>query len=193
MSAMGGKQTSSEEPAFKTDPPPVALDTFPQSACVPGMDQALPVSTIAHLIQLSIAPVFLLAGIAGLLNVLTSRLARVVDRGRSLERDFVSFDEATRERASEELLIIIRRMRIVNLAITACTASALFVCLVVAILFVADLAQIAFARPIAVLFIVAMTLLIVGLTLFLAEIRLAARFVSIRHDLLPLPGRSTGE
>ncbi|HEX8621564.1 MAG TPA: DUF2721 domain-containing protein, partial [Allosphingosinicella sp.] len=139
--------------------------------------------------------VFLLAGIAGILNVLASRLARIVDRGRSLERDFASFDEGTRERASEELLIIIRRMRIVNLAITACTASALFVCLVVAILFVADLAEIPFARPIAVLFIVAMTLLVVGLTLFLAEIRLAARFVSIRHDLLPLapPRRSTDE
>jgi hypothetical protein len=153
------------------------------------VDQAIPVSTIAHLIQLAIAPVFLLAGIAGILNVLAQRLARVVDRGRSLERDFLSFDESTRERASEELLVIIRRMRIVNLAITACTASALFVCLVVAILFVADLAQIPFARPIAVLFIIAMGLLIVGLTFFLAEIRLAARFVSIRHDLLPLPGR----
>ena len=82
------------------------------------MDQPLPVSTIAHLIQLAIAPVFLLAGIAGILNVLAQRLSRVVDRGRGLERDFASFDEATRERASEELLIIIRRMRIVNLAIT---------------------------------------------------------------------------
>lgn len=158
------------------------------------MDQALPVSTIAHLIQLSIAPVFLLAGIAGLLNVLASRLARIVDRGRSLEREYASFDEVTREHASAELDVIIRRMRIVNFAITACTASALFVCLVVAILFVADLAQIAFARPIAVLFIVAMGLLIVGLTLFLAEIRLAARFVSIRRDLLPpLRGNSTDE
>jgi hypothetical protein len=159
------------------------------------MDQTLPVSTIAHLIQLAIAPVFLLAGIAGILNVLAQRLARVVDRGRNLEREYESFDEATREHAAAELDIILRRMWIVNLAITACTASALFVCLVVAILFVADLAQIAFARPIAVLFIVAMGLLIVGLTLFLAEIRLAARFVSIRRDLLPppRPGRSTVE
>ncbi len=153
------------------------------------MDKALPVATVANLIELAIAPVFLLAGIAGILNVLTQRLARIVDRGRSLERDFVSFDDSTRERASEELLVIIRRMRIVNKAITACTASALFVCLVIAILFVADLADIRFSRPIAVLFIVAMALLIVGLTLLLAEIRLAARFVSIRHDLLPLPGR----
>ncbi|MGA9582094.1 MAG: DUF2721 domain-containing protein [Allosphingosinicella sp.] len=153
------------------------------------MDKALPVATVANLIELAIAPVFLLAGIAGILNVLTQRLARIVDRGRSLERDFVSFDDSTRERASEELLVIIRRMRIVNKAITACTASALFVCLVIAILFVADLADIRFSRPIAVLFIVAMALLIIGLSLLLAEIRLAARFVSIRHDLLPLPGR----
>lgn len=156
------------------------------------MDKALPVATVANLIELAIAPVFLLAGIAGILNVLAQRLARVVDRGRSLERDFVSFDDATRERASEELLIIIRRMRIVNLAITACTASALFVCLVVAVLFVAELADIRFSRPVAVLFIIAMGLLIVGLTLLLAEIRLAARFVSIRHDLLPLPRRDRG-
>jgi type IV secretory pathway VirB6-like protein len=155
------------------------------------MDPTLHVSAIAHLIQLAIAPVFLLAGIAGILNVLAQRLARVVDRGRSLQRDYESFDEAERERAGAELLVIVRRMRVVNLAITACTASALFICLVVAILFVADLADIGFARPIAVLFIVAMGLLIVGLTLFLAEIRLAARFVSIRLDLLP-PSRGPG-
>jgi type IV secretory pathway VirB6-like protein len=155
------------------------------------MDQALPVSTIAHLIQLAIAPVFLLAGIAGILNVLTHRLTRVVDRARSLERDLGTMDEARRNRAGEELVVLGRRMRTVNLAITACTASALFVCLLVAILFVADLARIAFARPIAVLFILAMGLLIVGLSLFLAEIRLASRFASIRPELLR-PPRSTG-
>ena len=40
-----------------------------------------------QIIQLSIAPVFLIAGIGTLLNVLTSRLARVVDRGRAIELD----------------------------------------------------------------------------------------------------------
>ncbi|HEX6376486.1 MAG TPA: DUF2721 domain-containing protein [Allosphingosinicella sp.] len=149
------------------------------------MDQPLPVSTIAHLIQLAIAPVFLLAGIAGILNVLAHRLSRVVDRARSLERDLPSVGEAERTRAGAELLVIARRMRLVNLSITACTASALFVCLVVAILFVADFAKIEFARPIAVLFILAMALLILGLTLFLAEIRTAARFLDIRRELLP--------
>jgi uncharacterized membrane protein len=76
-------------------------------------------------------------------------------------------------------------MTVVNHAISACTASALFVCLVVGILFVADLAEFGFARPIALLFIVAMLLLIVGLVLFLYEIRLAMRSLRVRRDLMP--------
>ncbi len=150
------------------------------------MDQATPVSTIAHLIQLAIAPVFLLAGIGAILNVLAQRLARVVDRARALQKELGGLDEGGRERAAAELLLLDRRMRVVNQAISACTASALFVCLVVAILFVADLARIAWGRPIAVLFIVAMLLLIVGLILFLYEIRLATRAIKARRDTLPV-------
>jgi type IV secretory pathway VirB6-like protein len=148
------------------------------------MDQPVPVSTIAQIIQLAIAPVFLLAGIGAILNVLAQRLARVVDRARKLEAEFAGYDEGARARASAELTILDRRMSVVNQAISACTASALFVCLVVAILFIADFAEIGFARPIAVLFVVAMLLLIVGLVLFLYEIRLAMRSLRVRSDLL---------
>jgi hypothetical protein len=151
------------------------------------IDQTIPVSTIAHLIQLSIAPVFLLAGIGAILNVLAQRLARVVDRARHLEAEFASLDESARNRAAAELCILDRRTTVVNQAISACTASALFVCLVVAILFIADLAEFAFARPIALLFILAMLLLIVGLVLFLYEIRLAMRSLRVRRDLMPKP------
>jgi hypothetical protein len=76
-------------------------------------------------------------------------------------------------------------MTVVNRAISACTASALFVCVVISILFVADLAQIAWGRPIAVLFIVAMLLLTVGLLFFLYEIRLAARSLRVRQEFMP--------
>ncbi len=148
------------------------------------MDQALPVTTIAHLIQLAIAPVFLLAGIGAILNVMAQRLARVVDRARTLEREYGGYNEAERARAAGELVILDRRMTVVNRSISACTASALFVCFVVAILFIADIAQIPFGRPIAVLFILAMLLLIVGLLLFLYEIRLATRSVRVRQELL---------
>jgi hypothetical protein len=48
---------------------------------------AASISSVAHTIQLAVAPVFLLAGIGGILNVIATRLARVVDRVRALERD----------------------------------------------------------------------------------------------------------
>ena len=149
------------------------------------IDQAIPVSTIAHLIQLAIAPVFLLAGIGAILNVLAQRLARVVDRARMLESEFESYDEKKRRRAAAELCILDRRMAVANQSIRACTASALFVCLVVAFLFIADLTSFPFAQPVAILFVLAMLLLIVGLILFLYEIRLAMRSLRVRRELLP--------
>lgn len=149
------------------------------------MDATVAVSTIARQIELAVAPVFLLAGIGALLNVMAQRLARVVERGRSLEREFLGLDDETRRLAAAELRILDRRMTMVHLAITACTAAALFVCLLVAMLFVADLSELAVGRPIAWLFILAMLLLILGLTLFLWEIRLAMHALRIRRAGMP--------
>lgn len=148
------------------------------------MTDPTPVSTIAHLIQLAIAPVFLLAGIGAILNVLATRLARIVDRVRGHEANFDDYDLAERQRARAELVRLGLRMRLVNASITLCTASALFVCLVVALLFVADLGEFRFGRPVAVLFIIAMALLIGALILFLLEIRAAARSLRVRAELL---------
>ena len=149
------------------------------------MNQTVAVSAIAHQIQLAVAPVFLLAGIGALLNVMAQRLARVVERSRGLEREFASLDEDTRRHAAAELHILDRRMNLVNLAITACTAAALLVCILVAMLFVADLADYAFGRLIAWLFIAAMLLLIAGLSLFLWEIRLAMKALRARRAHMP--------
>ena len=140
---------------------------------------AAAITTIAHQIQLAVAPVFLLAGIAGIINVLAHRLARVVDRSRQLEAEPPDNQEVVRRLFFEELKILDQRIRVVNWSLSCCTAGALFVCVVVAILFVAGLANFAFARPIALLFILAMLLLIVGLLLFLYEVRLATRALKI--------------
>ena len=156
------------------------------------MDDTLPVTAIANNIQLAIAPVFLLAGIGGILSVLANRLARVVDRARALETEFASYDEDARSRAAAELKLLDRRMSVVNHAISACTASALFVCLVVGIMFVADLADIRFGRSVAVMFVLAMTMLIVGLLLFLYEVRLAMQSLRIRREMMPGPGPRGG-
>ena len=143
------------------------------------------VTTIAHQIQLAVAPVFLLAGIGSILNVLAGRLARVVERARQLERDFAAFDEETRAAAMAELQILDRRMTVVNFSLSACTAAALFVCVLVAMMFTANLADFAFGRPVAWLFVLTMLLLILGLVLFLWEVRLAMRALRIRRDSMP--------
>jgi high-affinity Fe2+/Pb2+ permease len=139
-------------------------------------------SDIAHIIQLVIAPVFLLTAVSGLLNVVASRLARVVDRVRSLELDVPNADEAVRVQEIEELQILDRRIRLCHLSIGLCTASALLVCLVVILLFVVSLQAMNFAVPVSLLFIVAMLCLTAGLMLFLTEVTIATRSVRVSEQ-----------
>ena len=148
------------------------------------MNDAIPVSTIAHLIQLSIGPVFLLAGVGAILNVLANRLARVVDRVRRLESEFLRASALRQRLARAELKRLGLRMKLVNWSITLCTASALTVCLVVAILFVGGLAEFSAGRLLAALFVLTMVLLVGGLILFLLEVRLASRNLKVRYELL---------
>lgn len=149
------------------------------------MSPTVAVSAIAHHIQLAVAPVFLLAGIGSILNVMAGRLARVTERARLIEREFHSYDDEARRLATAELRILDVRMTVVNLALSACTAAALFVCVLVALLFVADLADFAIGRPVAWLFVLAMLLLIAGLVLFLWEVRLAMRALLVRRESMP--------
>ena len=149
------------------------------------MSPTVAVSAIAHHIQLAVAPVFLLAGIGSILNVMAGRLARVTERARLIEREFASYDDEARRLATAELRILDVRMTVVNLALSACTAAALFVCVLVALLFVADLADFAIGRPVAWLFVLAMLLLIAGLVLFLWEVRLAMRALLVRRESMP--------
>jgi hypothetical protein len=146
-------------------------------------------SDIAQIIQLVIAPVFLLAGIGGLLNVVASRLARVVDRVRSLELDVQTADETLRAQEIKELHILDRRMRLCHLAIGLCTASALLICLVVIVLFVVSLQAMNFAVPVSLLFIAAMLCLTAGLMLFLAEVTIATRSVRVSDEYVARRGR----
>jgi hypothetical protein len=135
---------------------------------------------IAHAIQLAIAPVFLIVAVGAILNVLTARLARVVDRIRALE-DRVASLSAGREEVAEELSALDRRIVRINLAITLSTLAVLLVCLVVMALFAAELAQIDLYEIIAGLFIIAMLVLIGALVNFLSEIRIAARTLRVSH------------
>jgi hypothetical protein len=140
------------------------------------MEPIATIKALASVIQLSVAPVFLLAGIAGLLNVLSQRLARVVDRARVIERRIPQAKtEKQRELLRAETATLWTRIALVNWAIRLCVSSALVVCVVIVALFVGDFVSVNIAAVIALLFVVAMLLIIVGLVFLLREIGVATK------------------
>lgn len=133
---------------------------------------------IAHLIQTSVAPVFLLSGVAATLGVLTSRLARAVDRARTLE---VSLENHTGDpkHLHDDLKVLARRARYLNAAISLCVVSAVMVALVVVTLFANAFFEAGLALTIALLFVGAMLLLTGAFVAFFIEVRLATAALRI--------------
>jgi hypothetical protein len=130
---------------------------------------------VARAIQLALAPVFLLTGIAGLLNVMSSRLSRIVDRGRTLteNRDVIALIGP--DTIAIQLRVLERRRHFTSIAITACTIAALLLCLVVATLFFEAMLDARLNLAIAVLFTGSTLTLVVGLAYFLREVHEATR------------------
>jgi len=139
--------------------------------------QTLP--AIAYAIQLAIAPVFLLTGIAGLLGVMANRLARVIDRGRWLEQAWPNLDEHARLVARAELAYLERRRKFASWSINFCTAAALLVCLVIAVLFADEFFPANLRWVEGALFVLAMIAVIGGLASFLREVYLATHSTSL--------------
>ena len=142
------------------------------------MEEGL-VAGVGHVIQLSVAPVFLLSGIGAMLAVMTNRLARIVDRARGVEEQLVDATPKERDKAERDLAVMSRRAKLINLAITLCTITALFVCAVVAAMFTGAFLGFNAAIPVAVLFVGAMTTFFVGLLFFLREIFIATAALRI--------------
>jgi hypothetical protein len=137
------------------------------------------INDIGRAIQLALAPVFLLTGIAGLLNVMTGRLSRIVDRGRKLTEDRDPAAAATDGPLRESLRSLECRRRFASVAITACTLSALLVCVTIAALFLEVLLGLRMKWLAGVLFTLATLALVVGLAYFLREVHLANQTVRI--------------
>lgn len=136
---------------------------------------------IAHAIQLAIAPVFLLTGIAGLLGVMATRLARVIDRARSFESTWPGLDARARTAARVEMGNLERRRRVCSWSINFCTAAALLVCLVIVTLFVEEFFTASLRWVAGALFVGAMLAVICGLVCFLREVYLATHTTSVDH------------
>jgi Protein of unknown function (DUF2721) len=136
------------------------------------------IASIAQVIQLSVAPVFLLAGVGTILNVLVGRLVRIVDRARVTELQMDDADETTIKELRERLDVLGRRARLISRSITLSVVCAVLVPIVVVSLFISVLFQVNLAIPIAVAFIVGLISLAIGLVYFLREVFVATAALS---------------
>lgn len=149
------------------------------------MNPIITTTGLAVIIQLSVAPVFLLAGIAGFLNVMSGRLGRIVDRARVVEQREARLRDTSQQAAyRRELVLLWRRVNIINWAIALCTTSGLLVCTLIVSLFVGGFWQLNIGGLIVGLFVFALVVLIVALMLFLKEVQLAKRVMRMGRDVI---------
>jgi len=139
------------------------------------------VQTVSELIQLSVAPVFLLAAVAGLLNVLTGRLMRIMDHVYRLDAKEKS-EPITQEMITRRKFLTMR-MSNINLAILFCTATGLLVALVILTMFLSTLLNFSISFVIAIFFVLAMLSLIISLSVFLKEIHYTTSFIKTQKVL----------
>jgi hypothetical protein len=130
-------------------------------------------SGIAHVIQLAVAPVFLLTGIGTIINALNARLSRIVDRRRVLEDQLRVLAPEVPPFVRDELHSLARRLRLTYASILLAVTSALFICILVASAFIGAFAGFDLVRVIAGFFVLAMFAFIACLILLLREIFLA--------------------
>jgi len=143
-----------------------------------GVD--LQTENVAKLIQLALGPVFLLSGVGITLSMLTQRLARIVDRARTLEdRREAATDAARIAHIDEDLRFIVRRTRYINSAIALSTTAAFLTALTVTLLFASAFSPLNIGVLIAGVFVASLACLSLSFLMFLIEVRIATRSLRI--------------
>ena len=143
------------------------------------------VTDITHIIQMAVAPVFLLTAIGTILSALNNRLGRIVDRRRVIEERLhkALVENRPSEQADvDELDLLARRISLIYHAIVLAVVCGLFICMLVASVFLGVFVSVDIARLIGTLFILAMFALIGSLWMLLREVFLAVKVG--RHDIL---------
>ena len=142
---------------------------------------------VIAVLQTALTPAFLLVAVGSLLNVLTGRLSRIVDRSRDLQRQHAETDGNAHERVVSELRIIERRMRVVGSSILLAVLSAITVCIMIGLLFLMGLTDFSAAWVAIAVFMLALALLAACLLQFVREIRLATYAIYVPEEYLELP------
>lgn len=143
--------------------------------------------TVISVLQTALTPAFLLVAVGSLLNVLTGRLSRIVDRSRHLEDRHAAASGQELVRLVLELRILQRRMLIVGRSILLSVLAAVAVCVMIGLLFLMGLTEISMAWIIVAVFMVALALLAWALAAFVREISLATHAIKVPKEYLELP------
>lgn len=139
---------------------------------------------IAQAIQLALTPVFVLVAIGNIMNILSTRLGRIVDRSRVLVELYGTTDGSEHDRVVAEIRTLDWRIATIGRAILLLVLSALITGCVVALLFMEEFLRLDVQQIAAGAFILAIGLLIGALLLFLRETRLASASLRIPESFL---------
>jgi hypothetical protein len=134
---------------------------------------------ISRVIQLVLAPAFLLTSIGTFLSMLTQRLARVIDRAREVSFKTDEPDETAELTALRDMLAI--RAKLIQRGIVLCTIAAIMICGLIGMMFIDALLERSLARAIAMVFVAAMVTIMTGLIYFLREVFIATASLRSRH------------
>ena len=149
------------------------------------MDKPLIVQTI----QLALTPVFMLVAIGNIMNILSTRLARIVDRSRVLQQLHADTDGPEHDAAVREIRLVARRIHLIGRAILLLVSAGLCVGVTVVLLFIEDMAGVDLKPLVSIIFVASLALLIGALLLFLRETREATAALRIPETYLELERR----
>lgn len=141
---------------------------------------------IAQTIQLALAPVFMLVAIGNIMNILSTRLGRVVDRSRHLQARHRDTDGREHDMVVIEIRLVDRRIALIGRALLLLVSAAVIIGLTVGLLFVEEIAGVSLQRIAAATFFAAVALMMVALLLYLHETRIATAALRIPKDFLEL-------
>ena len=149
------------------------------------MDKPLIVQTI----QLALTPVFMLVAIGNIMNILSTRLARIVDRSRVLQQMHPETSGPEHDAVVREIRLVARRIHLIGRAILLLVTAGLCVGITVVLLFVEDMAGVDLKPLVSIIFVASLALLIGALLLFLRETREATAALRIPETYLELERR----
>ncbi len=141
---------------------------------------------IAQTIQLALAPVFVLVAIGNIMNILTTRLGRIVDRSRHLRTLYAATQDAQHDEVVVEIRTVDRRIQLIGRALLVLVMSGLGIGVTVGMVFVGEILGIELRTLTATTFFLAISLLMLALVFLLMETRIVARSLRLPPELLEL-------